>query len=234
MQRLTDGTPQKGMGDLVVAELRLMYGSRFAQAWEGLTPGEMKASWNQKLAGYSEADIRVGLVACLAKDWPPTLPEFMKLCQPWTDPEVAFHEAVAGMSARKRGELGVWSHPSIFHAARSVGTHDLLNCGYSVMKSRWERAFREELARGRWDPVTMPAAALPAPGGTLATREDADKAMAKMGAAGVINQKGKDPRRWAKKIMTEQERKGGRRYSPEVLRMVRVALDAAPDTGEAA
>jgi hypothetical protein len=34
-----------------------------------------------------------------------------------------------------------------------------------------------------------------------------------------------DPRRWAKKILAEQTRKGGRRYSPAVLAMAQRALD---------
>lgn len=234
MSQLTNPTAAKGLGDLVVAELRLMYGSKFAQAWEGLTPREVKDSFNQKLADFTEAEARVGLVACLSRDWPPTLPEFMRLCRPWMDPEAAFHEAVAGMAARKRGEMGVWSHPAIFHAARAVGSHDLLNCGYGVMKSRWERAFRDELARGQWEAVPVPAVALPAPGGTLATREDAARAMAKMGAEGIMNLTGRDPRRWAKRILADAQRKGGRIPSPTVLRMAQAAVSAALDTGETA
>lgn len=234
MQQRTDALDVRTLGDLVVSELRLLYGAKFAQAWEGLTPREVKDSFNQKLAGFTEAEARVGLVACLGRDWPPTLPEFMRLCRPWMDPETAFHEAIAGMTARKRGEVGDWSHPAIFHAARAVGSHDLLNCGYGVMKSRWERAFRDELARGQWEPVPTPAPALPAPGGTLATREDAAKAMAKMGAAGIVNPTGRDPRRWATRILEEAQRKGGRLPSPAVLRMAQAAVNAPTDAGGAA
>jgi hypothetical protein len=230
MQQRTDAIDVRTLGDLVVSELRLLYGSKFAQAWEGLTPREVKDSFNQKLAGFTEAEARVGLVACLGRDWPPTLPEFMRLCRPWMDPEAAFHEAVAGMAARKRGEKGVWSHPAIFHAAVAVGTHDLLNCGYAVLRSRWERVFRDELARGQWEAVPTPAPALPAPGGTLATREDAAKAMAKMGAVGVVNSTGRDPRRWARRILAKAQ-ESGRLPPPAVLRMAEAAIGAPVDTG---
>ncbi|AVJ30175.1 hypothetical protein [Achromobacter spanius] len=234
MQQRTDALEVRTLGDMVVSELRLLYGAKFAQAWEGLTPREVKDSFNQKLAGFTEAEARVGLVACLGRDWPPTLPEFMRLCRPWMDPETAFHEAVAGVAARKRGEVGMWSHPAIFHATRAVGSHDLLNCGYGVMKLRWERALRDEFARGQWDAVPAPAPALPAPGGTLATREDAAKAMAKMGAQGIVNPTDRDPRRWAKRILEEAQRKGGRLPSPAVLRMAQAAVDSPVDVGGAA
>ncbi|VEI25152.1 hypothetical protein [Bordetella bronchiseptica] len=224
MSQRIEAVGARSLGDLVVSELRLLYGSKFAQAWEGLTPREVKASWGEKLAGLTEAEARVGLVACLGRDWPPTLPEFIRLCRPWMDPEVAFHEAVAGMAARKRGEMGAWSHPAVFHAARSVGTHDLLNCGYSVMRSRWERAFRDELARGQWGPVPMPAPALPAPGATRATPEEAAEAMAKMGAGGVLAQGGRDPRRGWRRVLAEMKDPKGRRYSPAIVAMARNAL----------
>ncbi|WP_348995935.1 hypothetical protein ABFG95_11995 [Achromobacter sp. HNDS-1] len=219
----------KTLGAIVVDELRLMYGTKFAQAWEGLTPRALKESWDQKLAGMTEAQIRVGLVACLSREWPPTVPEFVKLCLPWMDPEVAFYDAVAGMSARRRGGMGTWAHPAIFHAAVAVGTHDLLNCGYAVMRGRWERAFRDELARGQWPAVPMPATALPAPGATLATPEDASQALAKIGAGGIVNPAGRDPRRWARRILTEAQRKGGKVPSLEVLRMAETAIAAPLD-----
>ncbi|MDF3940725.1 hypothetical protein P3W66_11840 [Achromobacter denitrificans] len=230
MSQLTNPAAGAGLGDMVIAELRLMYGSKFAQAWEGLTPREVKDAWNQKLAGYTEAEARVGIVACLSRDWPPTLPEFMRLCRPWMAPEVAFHDAVSGMTARRRGEMGHWHHPAIYWAAVAVGTHDLLNCGYAVLKARWERAFSEELARGQWHGVPAPAQALPAPGATRATKEDAEKALKAMGAGAIMNESGRDPRRGAKRILAETAKKAGR-YSPTVIAMAKAAMDAYPDTG---
>lgn len=230
MSQLTNPTIGKGIGDLVVAELRLMYGSKFAQAWEGLTPREVKEAWNQMLAGFTEVEARVGIVACLSRDWPPTLPEFIRLCRPWMSPEVAFHDAVMGMTARRRGEIGNWAHPAIYWAAVGVGTHDLLNCGYGVLKGRWERAFGDEMARGQWHPVPTPAAALPAPGATQATPEEAAKALKAMGAGAILNESGRDPRRGARRILAEVK-KGGASYSPTVIAMAQAAMDAYPDQG---
>jgi len=40
-------------------------------------------------------------------------------------------------------------------------------------------------------------------------------------------QTARDPRRWARRILAEQSRKGGRRYAPAVLAMAERALAAA-------
>jgi hypothetical protein len=187
------------LGALVVSEMWLMYGAKFAQQWQGLSARELKDSWNQKLEGLNEAQVRRGLVACLTQEWPPTLPQFIKLCCPWTVPEVAFHEAVRGMSARKRGETGVWSHPAVYWTAVGVSTVDLLGCTYGAIKTRWEKTLNEELAKGAWPDIPPPRLVLPAPGRTLATREAAEAALWKLGADNVLRQRGRPHRSWIEK-----------------------------------
>jgi len=142
-------------------------------------------------------------------------------------PEVAYHEAVRGMVARQRGELGEWSHPAVYWAAVGVSSVDLLNSTYGSIKARWEKTLADELSRGTWPDIPAPRQALPAPGQTMATREEAAAAMRRMGADQVLAPKGRDPRRWAEKILAEQNRKGGRRYAPAVLAMAERALAAA-------
>ncbi|MCP2516769.1 hypothetical protein M5J07_17655 [Achromobacter mucicolens] len=190
---------QAGLGALVVNEMHLLYGAKFAQQWEGLTPRELKDSWNQKLAGLDEAQVRRGLVACMTREWPPTLPEFVKLCCPWMAPEVAYHEAVRGMSARKRGELGIWSHPAVYWAAVGVSTVDLFSSTYGSIKARWEKTLSDELAKGAWPDIPEPRQALPAPGQTLATKAEAAAALKKMGADKALDQTGRNARRWIEK-----------------------------------
>lgn len=192
---------------------------------------ELRQSWSQKQAGLTEGEVRQALVACLARDWPPTLPEFLRMCRPWLDPEVAHGIAVAGMAARRRGEdaMGVWPHPAVYWAAVAVGTHDLLSLTFGAIRTRWEAALREQRARGQWEPIPAPAPALPAlpaPGATVTTNaEGARKAEAL--AAQAIEPEGKrrDPKAWAQRILAEQERKGGRRHTLAVLAMARRALD---------
>lgn len=109
----------------------------------------------------------------------------------------------AGMTARRRGEMGQWTHPAVYWAAVRVGSHDLLNCGYSVMQSRWERALSDELSRSDGAAIPAPAVALPAPWATQATPEEAGKALKAMGAGAILNGSGRDPRRWARRILAE-------------------------------
>ncbi|CAB3854740.1 hypothetical protein LMG26858_01903 [Achromobacter anxifer] len=187
------------LGALVVNEMLLLYGAKFAQQWQGLTARELKDSWNRKLDGLDEIQVRRGLLACLTQEWPPTLPQFIKLCCPWMVPEVAYHEAVRGLSARRRGELGVWSHPAVYWAAVGVSTVDLLGCTYGAIKARWEKTLNEELAKGSWPDIPVPRPALPAPGQTLATRAEAEATLRKMGAEKVLRQQGRPHRSWIAK-----------------------------------
>ncbi|MVW80196.1 hypothetical protein [Bordetella sp. 02P26C-1] len=228
--QLTDS--QTTAGALVVSEMRRMYGAKFGQQWQGLTPRELKDSWDRTLAGLTEAEIRTGLLACLSRDWPPTLPEFLRLCRPWLNPEVAYHEAVQGISCRRRGEIGHWSHPAIYWAAVSTGTHDLLNSTYSTIKVRWEREFAKELEKGTWPSIPEVREALPGPGQTMSTKEEAAAALKRMGVA-EIKPLAQGNKAWAEKILAEHERKGGQRYSASVLAMAKRALGIELNAGEA-
>lgn len=214
-------TSDVSMGAMVVAEMRLMYGAKFGQQWQGLTPRELKDSWDMKLSGLSESEVRAGLVACLSRDWPPTMPEFLRLCRPWMAPEVAYHEAVHGMSCRRRGELGQWSHPAIYWAAVATGTHDLLNGTYSTVKSRWERAFSDQIAKGQWAAVPEVRDALPAPGQTMATKQEAEAALKRMGADKVLSKSGMDHKTWLAKW--EARMKKGEHPPHAVAQMIKRA-----------
>ena len=218
---------QTGLGALVVNEMHLLYGAKFAQQWEGLTPRELKDSWNQKLAGLDEAQVRRGLVACMTREWPPTLPEFVKLCCPWMAPEVAYHEAVRGMSARKRGEIGIWSHPAVYWAAVGVSTVDLLSSTYGSIKARSEKTLSDELSKGAWPDIPEPRQALPAPGQTLATKAEAAAALKKMGADKALDQTGRNARRWAEKW--DERIAKGEQPTPAIAAMLKRAKGEAAE-----
>lgn len=213
---------------------------------DGMYPGKWRKefpdvesieSWQEAWAeaftedGVTPQDVAAGLKACRRLfDWPPSLVEFMKACRPFLIPENAFHDAVRGLAARKRGEVGQWAHPAVYWATVRVGRHDMENCGYAVLRTRWEAALSEELSRGTWGPVPAPAAALPAPDKTAVTTEQAERALKKLtsAAGAVIGDQGRDPKRGAKRILAEMGRKGGRRYSPTVVAMARRAIESNP------
>lgn len=212
------------------------YGGRWLKDFPDMQSIEnWKEAWAEALDEdrVTPQEVAEGLRTCrrMFPDWPPAVGEFIRACRPGLIPENAFHDAVAGMNARRRGEVGQWSHPAVYWAAVRVGSHDLLNCGYSVMQARWERALSEELSRGEWAAVPTPAVALPAPGATYATPEEAAKALEAMGAGAILDQSGRDPLRGWKRVIAETENPKGKRYSPGIVAMARNALRLGTDQG---
>lgn len=208
----------------LIERMQALYGAKFAQQWDGISPARLAEVWAQEIADYSAEEIQRGLASCRGRTFPPTLPEFLGLCRPTLNPETAYHEAVAGMSARARGETGTWTHPGVFWAAMRVGQHDLLHQGWQAIRSRWEYALRDVMAQGQWEPVPGPKIALVAPGGTVATREEAQSFLREIkektgkGIFGPIT----DHRAWAYRIIERAEK--GDAVSPTVLRMAQTAI----------
>lgn len=153
---------------------------------EGITPSEIKSALSNCRKMY---------------EWPPSLTEFIKACRPVIDPSVAYHEAVAGVQARERGELGKWSCPAVYWASVKIGAHDLKNMSFSAIKTRWEAAFRDALINGNSDPVPMPVKALPAP--EPLSREEASKRMQELSATDAVKTPTDktDHKAWARKIL---------------------------------
>jgi hypothetical protein len=177
-----DALPQRAI-EHVFSVMHCEYGKRFSDLWGGLDPQAMKQHWARRLAGLTREELACGLRGLRGKDWPPTLPEFIKLCRPPVDPARAYHEAVDGMVARvQRQEMGHWSHPAIFWAAVEVGSFDLLNQGYDKLKVRWEKALQAALDAGAWDPIPAPMLALPAPGRAATSNEEAKRQLAALKA----------------------------------------------------
>ena len=212
------------------------YGGRWLKDFPDMQSIEnWKAAWAEALdeERVTPQEVAEGLRTCRRKfpDWPPAVGEFIQACRPWMIPEVAYHDAVAGMQARKRGEMGNWAHPAVYWAAVDVGAHDLLNCGYSVLRVRWERAFADELAAGQWREIPAPSVALPAPGKTRATRQDAEEELRKIRGGGVLDQAGRDPLRGWKRVIEAAMNPKTCRYSPGVVQMARRALGMETEPG---
>lgn len=196
----SDPLPLRWTAELM-KRLRALYGTKFDQAWSNLDPKEIPTLWAEALAGFTGEEIAAGLTACRDREWPPTIPEFRRLARPWTDPEVAFYLAVKGMSERRIGRLGAWPHPAVYWAAVNVGVHELANTGYKAMQSRWEAALAAQIGRNEWEPIPQPSQALPAPGQTIATREEAEAALKRMNDASRVIKRTGDGRDWARKIL---------------------------------
>jgi len=183
-----------------------MYGSKFLDAWRDCDMASVKAVWAEEMGTLSRDELKRGVGALMQRDWPPTLPEFMKLCRPTLDCEAAFHEAVNGIAERRQGRPGIWSHPAVYWAAQKVGPFDIANQGYAVLAGRWKRALAECFAQTEWSEIPMPRAALPEPGSTQVSRAEATASLERLHATGILKPK-TDHRRWIKKIL-ENEKDG--------------------------
>jgi hypothetical protein len=153
----------------------VMYGAKFLDQWRGIDPVMLKKAWGEELASLSVDEIKRGLETCRTKPFPPTLPEFISFCEVKHDAESAYYEALSQMRLRQSGK-DVWSHPAIYWTAARIGT-DLNNQPWAALKSRWVATFKSVMDAGTWPEVPPPRVALPEPGQTSITREEADKRM---------------------------------------------------------
>lgn len=168
----------------VFERISAFYGSKFADLWRGCDIEGVKYVWAKELAGYSADEIARGIAACRTRDWPPTLPEFLKACRQALDYERAFIEAVEQMRRRNEGRDS-WSHPAVYWAAVKLGS-DISAHPYQSIKGRWMAALDEALdgvLTGRL-PAAVPQRreALPAPGQCSVTPEVARQRLANIRA----------------------------------------------------
>lgn len=165
-----------------------MYSNRFRSAFVDKSAiNNWRNAWSEALSeeGVTPQQVGDAIKACRMKyDWPPTLPEFLKLCKPETsfDYYAAFIEAVEQIHKRTTGD-DKWSHPAIYWAAVVIGTFDLRNATWSAIEKRWTTTLKNELAKGQWPDVPENVPALPAPGKTALTNEQVKAHMAMLRAA---------------------------------------------------
>jgi hypothetical protein len=198
-----------------------LYGNKFLDMWGKTDLLQVKAIWAQELGKLSREEIAKGANALINQEWCPTLPQFIKLCRTDIDSVTAYYEAVNGVVAREKGEIGEWSHPAIFWASVKVGSFDLKNQTYSNIKARWERALDEEINKGEWSDIPQAQIALPPPA-TPATKDIAEKYLAETQI--IKKQESKtDHKRWAK-IILQREKDGDKTLTHIQLSMAKDAM----------
>lgn len=202
-------------------KMLLDYGKKFIDQWSGADTDKLIAHWSRELAGYSGLELKRGYDALATRDWPPSLPEFKKMCRPPVDAMHAYYEAMEGVIAREKGEKGTWSHPAIYWAAVRLA-FDLKSLTYSQVKDRWEKAFSDEMERGSWPDIPEASLALPAPGKADLSKEKAAQLLNDLGASDVLKPK-TDHKRWAKRII-EGAKKPGHELSALQIRSAKEAL----------
>lgn len=174
------------------------------------------------------ADVKVGLRECRKRfTWPPSCAEFIQACRPTSDPTAAYHEAIAGLEARGKGQTGTWSHPAVYWSA-SLLRAELLGQTYGQVKDRWAALLKSQFERTEWAEIPPPRVMLPAPEVSPDAKEHAAKMMADLGAKGVTKAAVDriDHRLWAKRILA-RETQGDKGLSMIQLKFAREAM-AAP------
>lgn len=206
--------------------MQMDYGKKFTDQWGALNSAAMASHWEYELDGYTPNEIQRGIIAMENKDWPPTLPEFKKMCRPPVDAMPAYYEALAGLEARGKGEAGTWSHPAIYWAASSMRV-DLMAQPYAQIKDRWATVLAGQMNMGAWADIPPPRVMLPAPDQSANARQHAQEMLRKLGASGIIKrQPGGDPKAWAKRILDRAAR-GDKALLPIQIKFAEMALEEA-------
>jgi hypothetical protein len=202
------------------------YGSRFLDMWAALDPNDLKRAWAEELAGLSGEEIKRGLEKCKFLNFPPTLPEFFKLCRTVQklSPESAFYDAVDQMAKREKGD-DTWSHPAIYWTAVRIGAFDLRNNTWQIIKARWTVEFEKVMNNSSWPPIPKAVDLLPKPGQTSISREEAAKRVEEIRKQ-TGNQNSVSSREWATRILAKHAK--GEKVSMIIERFAHEALEVFP------
>jgi len=111
----------------------------------------VKAEWAEALASFTPDEVRLGLASVRLRKFAPNLPEFLHLCRPSLDPEVAWHEACDCIRAKGRA---AWSHPAVYWAACAMG-YELRNGTYAANRKRWDALMAQQWQRGQLEPIPL-------------------------------------------------------------------------------
>lgn len=138
--------PQNSIGQLF-KRLQAQLGNKIDDLYARANPDLVQREWAQGLFEFTTEEVARGVAACRGRKFAPTLGEFLHLCRPCLDPEMAWHEAQAGLAERRQGRDGTWSHPAVYRAA-CVMNGDLVHGQFRGHRNRWEHVLCAEFAKG--------------------------------------------------------------------------------------
>ena len=156
--------------------------------------------------GLTMDEVKFGLRECRRMyPWPPSSAEFLKACRPTLDHVAAYDEAIIGLAARERGEVGSWSSLAVFWAASGMA-FELRGQTFGAIEARWKAALKAQSAKGNWEPIPplTPASLQIAYAPSVASRDVVD-ATKEMRAAWRKQDASFDHLGWAKKIVKRIE-----------------------------
>lgn len=158
-----DGSPVpiRWVEDLF-ARLSAILGGAMSNVYANADPDMVKAEWAEALAGFTADEVKRGIAATRTRKFAPNLGEFLHLCRPALDAEVAWIEAEKGLRSHADGIAFAWSHPAVYWAARDMA-FDIRSGSFQHMRKRWERQLAERFAEGFWASPPDPTARRIAP-----------------------------------------------------------------------
>ena len=149
----------------IFSKMEDRYGNLWANSYGAFPRSRVMQTWSEDLSDLSKDELGRGMKACRDKPFPPTLPEFRKMCRPPIDPEAAYHEAIEQFRRRKDGTDN-WSHPAIFWTAIEIGEFDLKISNWQSMQSRWTSKLKSTLEKRDLPEIPPRREALTEPGQT--------------------------------------------------------------------
>lgn len=156
--------------------LAAILGARMADIVAGCDPEAVKREWSEALGGFTDTDLVRGIQAVRTRKFPPNLPEFLHLCRPALDPEIAWIEAEQGLAAHARHERFAWSHPAVYWSASAM-QFEIRSGSFKEHRKRWEAVTAAEWRKGAWasppDPTQRALPPPPPPAANPAAREAA-------------------------------------------------------------
>lgn len=146
-----DGSPVPvhWVEDLFARMSAILGASSMQQVYGGIDADAVKREWCEALAGFTSDEVARGIASVRLRRFAPNLPEFLHLCRPALDPEVAWLEAVRGMRAKAAHEPFAWSHPAVYWAARAIDVEHQLE-DFAKVRKRWAAVLEAEFAKGAW------------------------------------------------------------------------------------
>lgn len=185
--------------------LRALYGKRFDELYDGIVREDLELAWTEGLLGITPEQIKTALTLCKTKPHPPTLPDFLLMCQGAVSHDAEWRHACEQMRVRLEGTgQDCWHSPRQYWAAIKIGAYDLMSATWPQIQSRWIDAYT---SAGN-DPIPAHTKALPAPEMTpermAKNRERVQELVATVGGGEFRNEKGEPY--WALKIFERYAR----------------------------
>ena len=90
------------------------YGKLWAERYAnlGLTMDEIKAEWQAEINRLTPDELETGIAACRTRTFPPTLPEFVKLC--WIGHPSADEAWALAVKAMDENETVIWTNEIMY------------------------------------------------------------------------------------------------------------------------